>query len=246
MKVLLMIPTYNEEAVIGDNVRTCLEYFGKSLAGWDWELLVADNGSTDKTIEIVREIAKDAPRLHGFHTDAAGRGGALKRAIAYNNADVYVYFDADLATDLKHVQEAIDAIDGGAEVVYGSRLAPHSKTNRTLKRTIISRGFNVLIKTILGGKLSDYQCGFKAMNQDIAKSIGLEIEDNHWGWDTELLIRAERGSLDIAEIPVVWEEMSNDERESKVKIVRTIFYFLDHIWKLRKKLDAETVKHQTV
>lgn len=229
--------------MIGDNIRECLNYFGRSLAGLDWELLVADNGSKDRTIDIVRGTATSAPRLHGFHTEEAGRGGALKRAIAYNNADVYVYFDADLATDLKHVREAIEAVLAGADIVYGSRLAKTSKTNRTFKRAIISRGFNMLIKAMLGGKLSDYQCGFKAFNHQTAKDVGRLIAENHWGWDTELLIRAERLGLHIEELPVVWEEMSNEKRESKVNILRTIFYFLDYMWKLRKRLHAEAAEH---
>jgi len=239
-RVALIIPTFNEGAIIERNLRTCLSHFEESLKEYDWQLIVADNGSTDRTSELVKTVMRDAPELNGFHTDAAGRGGALKRAITDYPAEIYCYFDADLATDLRHVREALDTIAvQGYKIAIGSRLSDSSDTTRSFKRSVVSKTFNSLIHLILGGHLSDYQCGFKAMDASTAHGLGLMIEDNHWGWDTEMLIRAERQGLRIKEVPVAWEESSNEERESKVHVVHTSFYFLNHMLKLRKRLNAD-------
>jgi hypothetical protein len=96
---------------------------------------------------------------------------------------------------------------------------PGRRANRPAKRGIPSRGYNLLVRTVLRSGLRDHQCGFKALSREAFETLHADVEDDHWFWDTELLVRAQRDGLDVAEFPVDWEPKG----DTKVDLVRDIF-----------------------
>ncbi len=131
-----------------------------------------------------------------MHIPEAGRGRALTRAWLASDADVLTYMDIDLSTDLAAFPKLVSAVaEGGYEVAAGSRLSAESETTRSLKREVLSRGFVFIINTIMGTKLRDTQCGFKAIRRECAQKLLPLVQDTGWFWDTELLLTRREGRL---------------------------------------------------
>ncbi len=147
-----------------------------------------------------------------------GRGRALKRVWWASDAAVLVYMDVDLSTDLNALLPLVaPLISGHSEVAIGSRLSRGARTTRGPKRELISRGYNLLVRSTLRTRFSDAQCGFKAIRADVAQALLPLVRDDSWFFDTELLVLAERAGLRIHEVPVDWV----DDPDSRVDIVRT-------------------------
>ncbi len=150
--------------------------------------------------------AKD-PRVRLLHSDERlGRGRALNRAFTAASGSIVCYYDVDLATDMRHLPELIDAIRDGNDIATGSRLLPESTIVRSGGREIASRGYNALVRTILGSSFRDHQCGFKAFRRDRLLSLLPSVTADHWFWDTEVLVRAQKNGYRIREFPVQWRQ----------------------------------------
>ena len=171
------------------------------------EVVVAEDGSTDGSAELVQAWHEKDPRIRLLHADERlGRGRALNRAIDAASHGIVCYYDVDLATDLIHLPELVGAIQDGADVATGSRLMPESRIIRSGEREIASRGYNLLVRTLLGSRLFDHQCGFKAFRKERILDLIPEVQATHWFWDTEVLVRGQRKGYRIAEFPVVWRQ----------------------------------------
>jgi glycosyltransferase involved in cell wall biosynthesis len=233
MKTLVVLPVYNEEIILENNTLRLFDFLKNNLAD-DWQIMIADNGSTDRTSAIGKNLASRYPKeIAYFYIPQKGRGGALRKACLDFPADIYSYMDADLATDLVFFPKLIDTIKNGYDVATGSRLLKQSETERSLGRDIPSRIFNFLLKKILNFKIKDSQCGFKAISGRAAKNLIPRIADNNWFFDTELLFLAQKNNYKIKEMPVRWVEKSNRRRKSKVKVIRTALNYLKEIWRLK-------------
>lgn len=216
LSVDVTLPVYNEERVLAQSVQTLREFF---LAGfpYDWKLVIVDNASTDRTLEEAQALAGKYPEVRYIHLDQKGRGLALRSAWLSSKADLVSYMDIDLSTNLKHFPALIEALTKGYDVAIGSRLMPASRIKRSLKREVLSRGYNLMVRAMFFTRFSDAQCGFKALTRKAAQTLVPLIQDNKWFFDSELLILAERKGFRIAEIPVEWVE----DLDSRVHIFRT-------------------------
>jgi glycosyltransferase involved in cell wall biosynthesis len=213
----IVIPVYNEEAVLERSIRCLHAYVGRQVASHG-RIVIADNASTDGTWPIARRLARELSHVDAIHLDRKGRGRALRTAWLHSDADIVAYMDVDLSTDLAQMGPLISEItDGGADVVIGSRLSRQSDVVRGIRREVISRIYNRILHVTLGVGFPDAQCGFKAMRADVARRLLPDVFDDAWFFDTELLVRAERADLTIAAVPVRWVEDS----DSRVRIVRT-------------------------
>ena len=235
--VSVVLPAYNEEATIEGTVETTLATLGSFLQSDGYEVIVAEDGCDDRTPEIASRMAAEDDRVRHFHSEERlGRGGALERAFEAADGDVLVYFDTDLATDMQHLEELVESIRSeGYDVATGSRWMPGKEAERPPKRGIPSRGFNQLVRTVLRSDLRDHQCGFKALSRDAYEQLSDEVEDDHWFWDTELLVRAQRSGLQVREFPVDWEPKG----DTKVDLVRDIFGMGSQIVRLWWQLSVQ-------
>ncbi|MFB6124676.1 MAG: flippase-like domain-containing protein [Halanaeroarchaeum sp.] len=221
VEVSVVLPAYNEEATIEETVRVSLETLDAFLPPGSYEVIVAEDGCEDSTPEIADRMADEDDRIRHFHSDdRLGRGGALNRAFEAADGDTLVYFDTDLATDMSHLEELVESVRSGEwDLATGSRWMPGNEADRPAKRGIPSRGFNLMVRTLLGSTLRDHQAGFKAMSREAFETLRPRVQDEHWFWDTEMFVRAQRQGFRVKEFAVDW----TPKGDSKVDLVRDIF-----------------------
>jgi glycosyltransferase involved in cell wall biosynthesis len=234
-KVSVVFPAYNEVNYIKpavDKTIQTLEEFTNS-----YEIIIAEDGSTDGTAEISKKLAQENPNIKHLHRDERlGRGKALNSAFQQSSGEVLVYMDLDLATDIKHLRALVEAISvEGYDFATGSRMLPESKVERTLRRSLSSKTYNFLVRHMLGSKLRDHQCGFKAFRREPTLQLINDVGANHWFWDTEILVRAARKGYKIKEIPVVWKS----GRKTKVNLFKDSYNMGKQVFKLWWKFKTE-------
>ncbi len=227
----VVIPVYNEERSLPESVATVHRHL--LSMPFPFRITIADNASTDATDLIARQLAHTYNEVRVVHLDEKGRGRALKHVWSRSDADILVYMDVDLSTDLNALYPLIaPLLSGHSDLAIGSRLARTSRTHRGPQREFISRSYNYLLRGALRARFSDAQCGFKAIRRDVAQSLLPLIEDDEWFFDTELLVLAERSGLRIHEVPVDW----TDDPDSRVDIVSTALADLKGMARLGKAL----------
>ena len=230
--VEVVVPALNEERTLRTNIET-LYNFLRAQDGLQFRITIADNGSTDRTQVIANELAEHYAAIRVVRMSERGRGRALKQVWMNSDADILSYMDVDLSTSLDDFMPLIKPlVNGEAGVAIGSRLSKHSRTTRCFKRDFISKTYNKIIKTYMGTKFSDAQCGFKAIRRDVARTILPKVTDTQWFFDTELLIKAEKTGVKIHEQPVTWIE----DTDSRVKIVKTVTEDLRGLARVKKEL----------
>jgi len=246
MKILITIPCYNEGKIIEKNIIKLNEFLKKNLKQ-PYLIDIADNNSKDNTREVVKRLEKKYSTVRYTFVKEQGKGLAIK--YSWNNTgknfDILCFMDADLATDISAFPGMVEKITKeNYDIVYGSRYHKLSKTKRTLIRYIISKGYLLLQKLILGMTVSDSQCGFKS----IKRSVYLKIKDkflkkrlpgdnNDMFFDTELLSLANLFKFRMIDYPVTWKEQK-DTTVSVLKysmlFFRYLLYFRKHLRDLRK------------
>jgi len=213
----VVIPVYNEERVLEQSISTLVAFL-HARCPYHWRVVIADNASTDRTLEVAKRLSERIPEVDFIHLGEKGRGKALQRAWIESEADVVSYMDVDLSTNLEAFPPLIEAlISGGYHLAIGSRLKRGSVITRQLKREILSRGYNLLIKLLFFHNFSDAQCGFKALTRQAVRELVPLVKDQGWFFDTELLLRAEQKGYKIFEVPVEWIE----DLDSRVNILQT-------------------------
>jgi hypothetical protein len=221
VEVSVVLPAYNEERTIEGTVETTLERLASFLPADAFEVIVAEDGCDDRTPEIASRMAAADERVRHVHSDERlGRGGALDAAFDAAAGDVLVYFDTDLATDMSHLEELVERVrTGDCDVATGSRWMPGRRADRPAKRGVPSLGYNTLVRLLLRSELRDHQCGFKAFSRDAFETLRHDVQDDHWFWDTEMLVCAQRRGLTVEEFPVDW----TPKGDTKVDLVRDVF-----------------------
>ena len=161
----------------------------------------------------------------------AAAAAPSKRAWQESDADVRCYMDVDLSTGLQHLPEIVSAVaDQEYDIAIGSRLLPESVVvGRSLTREITSRGYSLLFRSMFLTGFRDAQCGFKAISAAAATALTPLVKNNHWFFDTELLLIAEHSGYRIREIPVHWE----DDPDTRVKVISTALEDVKGLLRLR-------------
>lgn len=213
----VVVPVFNEQATLESSVQRLHDYLTRSV-GWSWRITIADNASTDATPAMADALAEALPGVVAVHLPLKGRGRALKHVWLTSPAQVLVYLDEDLSTDLAALPPLVaPLLSGHSDLAIGTRLGRSARVTRGGTREFISRSYNLLLRRTMSVGFSDAQCGFKAIRRDVAHRLVPLVEDDGWFFDTELLILAERAGLRIHEIPVDWV----DDPDSSVDVVRT-------------------------
>jgi len=230
-RVDVVVPVYNEEEALPQSIPELRAFLQRPGFPYDWRILIADNASIDRTPDVSHQLEREFPgEVQYIRIERKGRGFALKQVWGQSDADIMSYMDVDLSTGLEAFPPLIKAIaEDGYGVSTGTRLARKSKVDRSLKRTALSRGYNLIIKGLLFTRFSDAQCGFKAISREVAQKVLPLIENNNWFFDTELLVLAEKMGYRIKDVPVRWAE----DRGTTVKIGSTITEDLRGLWRMR-------------
>jgi len=234
-RVSVVFPAYNEVSYLD----TAIERTAQALNEFadSYEIIIAEDGSKDGTAERAEQLAQQHPFVKHIHAEQRlGRGRALNNAFRQSLGEVFVYMDLDLATDLKYLRPLVKAITmEGYDLATGSRMLPESKVERSLRRTISSKTYNFLVRHLLGSKLRDHQCGFKAFKREPTLRLIAEVQARHWFWDTEILVRAQRNGYKVKEMPVEWKS----GRATKVNFLKDSYNMGKQVfqlwWKLRRE-----------
>ncbi len=227
----VVVPVYNEEKALPRSVPVLRDFLAGESFPYEWRIVIADNASIDNTPAVGRRLAKEMPgQVVYVRIERKGRGFALKKTWLESPMDIVSYMDVDLSTGLDAFPALIRAIaEKGYDVAVGSRLATRSRVTRSLKRRILTLGYNAIIKAVFFTRFSDAQCGFKAVSHRAAQRIIPLIEDNNWFFDTELLILAEKLGHRVKDVPVRWVE----DTDTRVKIAATVTEDLRGLLRLR-------------
>ena len=230
-KLDVVIPVLNEEVDLEPSTRTLHEFMKAHFDHYEWGIVIADNGSTDATLDIAQRLSEEFANVSHVRLKRRGRGRALKRAWTESEADIVAFMDVDLSTDLEALPGLIRAVDvDGYEVAIGSRLIKGAVvTKRPFKRELLSRGYSLLIRTTFLCGFRDAQCGFKAVTRRVADEVVPLVENTGWYFDTELLIIAEKNGYSIRELPVKW----SDDLDSTVNVVGTAIEDIKGLLRMR-------------
>lgn len=234
----VVIPAYNEEMVIANTLKSVNDFLVKQK--FSYEILVADDGSTDNTKNIVKDLAKKYKnlRLLEFH-DKGGKGGTVKAGIMESKGKFKLFMDSDNATPFEQLEKLL-AQTNEHDIVLASRYVKGAKIEpkRGLLRTIVSRGGNMVINFILRLPFKDTRCGFKLFSDHAAKITFSKIKQNGFGFDDELLVIARKFGLKICEVPVLWKDMEAlTGSKSKVSLKDVLYSFIEmfhtkiNLWK---------------
>jgi putative flippase GtrA len=215
--VEVVVPVHNEQRMLEASIRRLHGYLSARFP-FAFRITIADNASTDATWLLAKRLAERLPDVRAVHVVQKGRGRALRQVWSASDADVVAYMDVDLSTGLEALLPLVaPLVSGHSDLAIGTRLANGAAVVRGPRRELVSRCYNLLLRTAMRARFSDAQCGFKAGRTEVVRALLPAVEDQAWFFDTELLLAAQRGGLRIHEVPVDWVEDS----DSRVDVVRT-------------------------
>jgi dolichyl-phosphate beta-glucosyltransferase len=230
----LVIPCFNEQQRIGHTVRVTLDYLTANAP--ESELIVVNDGSTDATAAIAREMfsqPKIAVRLLENFPNR-GKGAAVRSGLLAAREPIGLFSDADLSTPLTESPKLIEPIaNGEVDIALGSRALDRSLigVHQPWRREQGGRVFNLLVRVATGLPFWDTQCGFKAFRLDVCRPILEAARVDGFAFDVELLVLAHRSGLRIREIPVRW----NHAEGSKVSFFRDSLRMLREVVTMRAR-----------
>ena len=231
-RIDIVIPIYyGNYSEIGNSLNILHKFLVENMKDYSWNIIIGLNGQDKNGIlNLCKNLTHKHSHVNLSYTSTPGRGASLSYCWSNSKSDYVSYMDVDLATDLKCFPLMINNLDDSYDLCVGSRYLSNSQRKRSLFRYILSRTYNhFFLKLVLNAKFTDSQCGFKAMNSDVAKKIIPFIKDVNWFWDTEVLYICQKKDYKLKEIPVIWEEKPN----SGVKFIKTIRDFVFKSLELR-------------
>ncbi len=228
-KVTVIIPAYNEEAIIEENIRKVIKALEETASRYDWELLLIDDGSKDNTGRIMDGIASSNVNIKAIHHRTNfGRGKALKTGFKEASGDIIIVLDADLSYSTEHIEKMLQKMEQtDADIVQASCYAPGGKVeNVPFRRAFMSRVGNILLSHAMGGDITVATCIVRAYKSDVIKSLDLISDDKDL--HPEILYKAQMLGLRIEEVPATlrWSDKKlnaakGQKRKSKFKLKKT-------------------------
>jgi len=226
MHLSLIIPAYNEEKRLPKTLTEVDSYL--RTRDYDYEILVVNDGSGDKTVEIAKNLIPGIKNLRvtGYNRNQ-GKGYAVRFGMMEAKGDFRLFSDADNSTSVDQVEKMWPEIEKGADIVIGSRDikgAVLDPPQPWIRQMLLGEGFKLFRKLVLGlWKIEDTQCGFKCFSKEAAENIFPKCRISRFAFDPEILIIAEKMGYEIKEIPVYWK----NDLESKVKFKSILKIALD-------------------
>jgi dolichyl-phosphate beta-glucosyltransferase len=206
----IVIPAYNESGRIPATLRSVLDCIHER--NWSAEVIVVDDGSRDRTAEVVRAIAAGVPEVRLVQNPGnRGKGYSVRNGMLQALGDVVMFTDADLSAPMEEAEGLFAAIADGADIAIGSRWLERTRQTirQPLYRQIFGRCFNAVTRMVMGLRFADTQCGFKAFTRKAAQTVFQLQTIERWGFDPEILFIGLKRGFRIDEVPVSW---AHDER----------------------------------
>ncbi len=225
----MVIPAYNEERRIGHSLELIKEYMQRS--GYNYEIVVVDDGSRDATSQIVSNISQDNPRIRLIINETnRGKGYTVRRGVLEAAGDAILFSDADLSTPIEEFEKLLGYLDD-FDIVIASRSLPDSQVlvHQPLYRELMGRTFNALVQAMLVRGIIDTQCGFKLMRGNAARCIFQKARINSFSFDVEMILIAKRMGYRVKDVPVRWI----DSRGSRVHPIKDSAHMLLDLFRIK-------------
>lgn len=229
MELSLLIPAFDEAQRIKFGLKKAIEFLKKQ--NFSWEIVVIDDGSSDKTIAVVSGLLKKEKNVRLISLARNfGKGHAIRIGVEASSGDFVIFSDADFPVPLKFILLFFKKLEK-VNAICGSRRASQSKITKHqgFLRESLGGGFTKLTNLILGLKFTDITCGFKGFKRKTAKKLFSRQRINRWGFDAEILFLSKKYKIKVEEMPVVWENIKG----TKVILVRDIFSSFFDLLKIR-------------
>ncbi len=231
----IVIPAYNEAVRLGMTLPRILEYLGGNVP--ESELIVVDDGSTDKTAAVAREILSASERVRTSvlsYQSNLGKGRAVRLGLLASRGEVALFSDADLSTPISEVPKVVEPIQRGeCDLAFGSRALDRTLigVHQPWRREQGGRVFNLIVRLATGLPFWDTQCGFKAFRMSVCRPVIEGATVDRFGFDVELLFIAHRAGLRLKEVPVRWDHYEG----SKVNVASDSLKMLGEVALIRQQ-----------
>jgi dolichyl-phosphate beta-glucosyltransferase len=220
----VVVPCYNEEARLPASLLRLASFLERH--GGDFELILVDDGSADRTLEIIQEAGQRLPYVQVLALPHRGKGAALAEGVQRSRGRLVLVSDADFSTPIEELSRLEEAIAEGADVAIGSRAAPGAReVDQPLHRRLMGKAFNLLVQALLLPGIWDTQCGFKLFRGPVARQLFAQLRTAGFAFDVEVLYRARRSGHRVREVPVRWIN-SPSSRVSLVRDARNMAFDL--------------------
>ena len=225
MYLSVVIPAYNEEQRIGESLTKTDDYLKKQ--GYDFELIVVDDGSNDKTVDLLKTYSRKITNLVILENEINhGKGYSVRNGILASKGDIVLFTDADFSTPIEEVDKLLHWLENGYQIAIGSRAMPESqiKIYQAWYRQLMGKSFNKFIQLVLNLDYYDTQCGFKCFQRDAALEVFKALKSCRFSFDVEVLYIAKHLGLKVKEVPICWYNSAG----SKVRLIQdSLKMFLD-------------------
>lgn len=230
-KLSVVIPAYNEEKRIKPTIESIDAYLSKQ--SYTYEIIVVSDGSTDKTVDVVKEYQRATMKELKLNANPVnrGKGFVVRDGVGMAEGEYILFMDADNATRIEEIENFWPWFDKGYDVVFGSRYVKGAKmpVKQPWFRRLAGRMSNLLIQALLLPGIHDTQCGFKAFKKDAAHRLFSVSKINGWGFDMEVLALAKAWGYKMKEVPVIWYEIAG----TKLKLVRAMIKTLRELFVIK-------------
>jgi dolichyl-phosphate beta-glucosyltransferase len=219
----IVIPAYNESARIEATLREVVDCI--RAEGWNAEVIVVNDGSTDSTARQVLDFVVTAPEVRLLENPGnRGKGYSVRHGLLKAQGEIVMFTDADLSAPIREADRLFAAIGEGADIAIGSRWLDASRQvhRQPLYRQFFGRCFNLITRMVMGLRFHDTQCGFKAFTRNAAQTVFQLQTIEGWGFDPEILFIGTKRGLCIVEVAVSW---GHDER-TRISYLRDGFHML--------------------
>jgi len=210
----VVIPCLNEETRLGLTLQKLTDYFRQK--DYRWQVVVVDDGSTDRTTEVPARFLSEDQRLVLKNDGNRGKGYSVRRGVLAATGQYVLISDADLSTPIYEWERFQPHLEEGYDLVIGSRSLPDSNVvkRQAWYRQGMGRVFNRIIRFLVVDDFIDTQCGFKAFRREVGVRLFETMRIDHFCFDVELLFLAKKAGLKILELPVEW----HNSEDSRVRI----------------------------
>src|SRR5579863_7141095 len=209
-KYSIVIPAFNEAARIPATLQEVVACIRAN--GWHAEVIVVNDGSTDSTVQVVRDIGLQAPEIRLLENPGnRGKGYSVRHGVLQALGDIVMFTDSDLSAPIQEADRLFAAIANGADIAIGSRWLESGRQvhRQPLYRQFFGRCFNAVCRMVMRLPFADTQCGFKAFTRSAAQTVFKLQTIERWGFDPEILLIALKRGFKVVEVPVSW---AHDER----------------------------------
>ena len=224
----IIIPAYNESDRIKASLQKAIDYLGNK--DYEYEIIVADDGSTDDTVEIANSFGGNIRAV--ALPKNTGKGAAVRMGMLEAKGDIRIFTDADFSTPIYEIEKIIYSLKNDYDVVIGSRALDYDmvKEHQPFYREFMGKTFNKFVQMMVIKGIKDTQCGFKGFTAVAAEEIFSKAKIDGFSFDVEALYLAKKAGMKIDEVPVEWY---NDDR-SKVNPITDSISMLIEIFKIKK------------